>query len=73
MPTTVYDVAGLANAATENAQQRIGLFVHILRALQKSRIRDARRVIENYAHLLPDGQKAADVLPFIASDQAHLG
>ena len=59
-------------AVTENAPQRIGPFVRILRSLQQSRMHEARRVIVNYAHLLPEGQNAADVLPFIAADQAHL-
>jgi hypothetical protein len=66
-----YDVAGIAKAATEHAQQRNGLFVRILRSLQQSRMREARRVIARYAHLLPEGQKASDVLPFIAAGLAH--
>jgi hypothetical protein len=40
-----------------------------LRSLQQSRIHEARRAIVRYAHLLPEGQKAADVLRFIAADQ----
>jgi hypothetical protein len=70
MNATTYDVAGFTNAATENAPQRKGLFGHILHSLQQSRIHHARRVIVTYSHLLPEGQKAADVLPFIAADQA---
>jgi hypothetical protein len=66
MNTATYDVAGFANAATETAPQRKGLFVGILRSLQQSRMREARRVIAMYAYLLPEGQKATDVLPFIA-------
>lgn len=71
MHATTYDIAGFANAVSENAPKRKGLFGHILHSLQQSRMREARRVIANYAHLLPDSQKAADVLPFIAADQAH--
>jgi hypothetical protein len=59
-------------SATENAPQRKGQFVRILRSLQQSRMHEAHRVIVKYAHLLPEGQNAADVLPFIAADQAHL-
>ena len=61
-----------ANAATENATQRKGLFVGILHSLQQSRMHEARRVIVKFAHLLPEGQNAADVLSFIAADQAYL-
>ena len=67
------DVAGLANAAAENRSQRKGLLMRILHALQAVRAREARRVIIKYAHLLPDGVKPADILPFIASGQTHLG
>jgi hypothetical protein len=73
MHTTTYCVAGFAKAATENAPQRKGLFVRILHSLQQSRIHEARRVIVKYAHLLPEGQKAANVLPFVAADHAHFG
>jgi hypothetical protein len=66
------DVAGLANAAAENRSQRMGLHIRILHALQAARMCEARRVIIKYAHLLPDGAKPADILPFIASDQTHL-
>jgi hypothetical protein len=71
--TTTYDVAGFANAATEKTSKRKSLFVRILHAVQQSRMEHARRVIAMYAHLLPEGQKASDVLPFIAADQADLG
>jgi len=65
MDAATYDVASFANAATENAPQRNGLFGRILRSLQQARMHQARRVIVKYAHLLPEGQKAADVMPFI--------
>jgi hypothetical protein len=46
--------------------------VSILRALQQSRAQEARRVIIQHAHLLPEEVRAADILPFIASDQGHV-
>jgi hypothetical protein len=73
MATVTSDIAGLAKAEAENSPQRKGLLIRILHALQASRSREARRVIIKYAHLLPDGVKPADILPFIASDQIHLG
>lgn len=66
-----YDVAAVADAATENAPQSKGLLVRILRSPQQSLMHEKRRVIVRYAHLLPEGH-AADVLRFIAADQAHL-
>jgi hypothetical protein len=81
MAIFAFDVAGLANAASENASLRKELFRHmllppfkrILRALQDNRVRDARRVIVTYAHLLPEGVKPANVLPFIAIEDVHSG
>jgi hypothetical protein len=81
MVTFTSDVAGLADAAAGNASPRKELFRHMsrllfrsaLRALRENRVRAARRVIVTYAHLLPEGVKPADVLPFIASDQVHSG
>lgn len=71
MVTVTSDVTGLANAAAANASLPKGLFMCSLRALQISRAREARRVIVTYAHLLPEGVKPANVIPFIATDQVH--
>jgi len=69
--TVTYDVTGLANAAAAKASLPKGLFMCILRALQISRAREARRVIVTHAHLLPEGVRPANVIPFIATDQVN--
>jgi len=73
MVTVTSDVAGLANGEAENASQRKGLFMQILRSLRETQVHNARRMIVMYAHLLPEGVKPADVLPFIAADQVYSG
>ena len=69
MVTVTNDVADFVDVAAEISSQRKGLLKHILHALHKSKELTARRVIIKYAHLLPEGVKPADILPFISSDQ----
>jgi hypothetical protein len=64
MDAATYDVAGFAEDATETAPRK-GIFVRILHSLQKSQMDRARRMIVKYARLLPEGQKPADVMPFL--------
>ena len=73
MVTITNEVAGFTKAEKEKPYQGKGLFRNILQALQKSRQHAARRVIINYAHLLPEGIKPVDLLPFISSDCTQSG
>lgn len=47
-------------------------FMLVVRALQESRAHEARRVIDNYAHLLPENVKPPDIPPSIAVDRSQL-
>jgi hypothetical protein len=73
MATITSDAAALANVTVEDGSPREGFFRPIWRALQKSRSREARRVIVTYAHLLPEGIKSAEVPPFVTADEVYLG
>lgn len=73
MATVTSNAAALANVTVENGSPREGFFRPIWRGLQKSRSREARRVIVTYAHLLPEGIKPAEVLSFIAAEEVYVG
>lgn len=58
-----YDIVGIADAAAP----RRGFFDRLLTALLETQMRRARTVIATHAHLLPDGQEAAGVMPVVVS------
>ena len=58
MVAVTYTAPRIALPAYQRVEKRKGLFTRVLEALMESRLRQARREIEAYRHLLPHDLEA---------------